>query len=502
MGGQVTLDGTALDSAAVERVALGANVAVAPSALEEVAANRRDLETAIAGGASIYGVTTGLGALVTETVEAPDAEIQRAVLRSHAAGVGPLIPPEAVRAALVVRLNCLLRAHSGIRSETLERIALFLNEGLTPAVPSTGSVGASGDLAPSAHAFLPLLGEGAFLGDDGTTRPADAALRQRGLEPLELRPKEALALINGTQFMAGMGSLAVMRARRLADAADAAAALTLEALRGVPSAFDARVHALRPLEGQQTSAQVIRDLVAGSQRVGSSGRVQDAYSIRCTPQVHGAFREAVAFAERLVSVDLNAVTDNPIVFSDPLEVISGGNFHGQSLALALDTLRTALADLGSISERRTFRLVSPTLNGDLPPFLTTSPGRESGYMVAQITAAALLSELRALAHPVSVDNVPTSDNQEDHVSMGMTGALFALESLRRVETIVAIELLCAAQGIELTDGDPGPRAAQILAAVRERVPALTEDRPPAHDIEAVRPLVGSDTLSRLVRDAR
>ena len=262
------------------------------------------------------------------------------------------------------------------------------------------------------------------------------------------------------------------------------------------------VHALRELDGQRTSAAIIRSLIAGSKRVGSSGRVQDAYSLRCTPQVHGAFREAVAFAERLISVDLNAVTDNPIVFSEPLDVVSGGNFHGQSLSLALDTLRIALADLGSISERRVFRLVSPTLNGDLPPFLTTSPGRENGYMLAQITAAALLSELRVLAQPVSIDNVPTSDNQEDHVSMGMTGAQLALESVRRAETIVAIELLCAAQGIDLTGTPPGPRTARILAAIRERVPVLTEDRPPAGDIEALRPLVGSPQLCQLVEDGR
>ena len=494
-GGQVTLDGTALSVDTVERVANGARVSLAVPALEEVAENRQALEDAMLAGARIYGVTTGLGALVSETVEAPDPDVQRAVLRSHAAGVGPLLSEEAVRAALVVRLNCLLRGRSGIRPEVLERIALFVNDGLTPAVPATGSVGASGDLAPSAHAFLPLLGEGAFL-----SGPAGEVLRGRGLEPLELRPKEALALINGTHFMAGLGSLAVTRSRRLASSADAAAALTIEALRGVPDAFDARIHELRPLEGQRASAETIRALLEGSERVGSAGRVQDAYSIRCAPQVHGAFREALAFATRLVTVDLNAVTDNPIVFSDPLEVVSGGNFHGQSLALAFDVLRMALADLGSISERRTFRTVSPSLTGELPPVLTTRPGRENGYMLAQITAAALLAELRALAHPVSTDNVPTSDNQEDHVSMGMTGAVLTLDSVRRAETIVAIELLCAAQGIELTEGKPGPRTARIAAAVRERVPLLTEDRPPGPDIEAVLELVASPELARLVEE--
>jgi histidine ammonia-lyase len=494
------IDGKSLDVTSVERVAAGASVELEPAALEAVAANRRDLEAAIRGGASIYGVTTGLGALVTETVEFPNSAIQHAVLRSHAAGVGSLLPPDLVRAALVVRLNCLLLAHSGIRPEVLERIAVFLNEGLTPAVPMTGSVGASGDLAPSAHAFLPLLGEGDFLADDGGTRPAAEVLRQLGLEPLELRPKEALALINGTQFMAGIGSLALMRSRRLADSADAAAALTIEALRGVSAAFHPRIHALRGLDGQGRSARIIHALIEGSERVGSSGRVQDAYSIRCAPQVHGAFREAVDFAEKLVSVDLNAVTDNPIVFSNPLDVVSGGNFHGQSLALALDLLRIAVADLGSISERRTFRLVSPSLNGDLPGFLAKDPGRESGYMLVQITAAALLSELRVLAQPVSIDNVPTSDNQEDHVSMGMTGATLALESIGRAETIIAIELLCAAQGVDLTNGAPGPRTAQIISTIRKRVPVLSEDRPPARDIDALRPLIGSPELCRIVAE--
>ena len=493
--GTVELDGTALSVDAVEQVAHGARISLSPAALAEVTRNRQALESAIEAGTRIYGVTTGLGAFVSETVETPDSDVQRSVLRSHSAGVGALLSEEAVRAAIVVRLNCLLRGRSGIRAEVLERIAFFVNEGLTPAVPSTGSVGASGDLAPSAHAFLPLVGEGAFL--SGT---ASDVLRTRGVEPLELRPKEALALINGTHFMAGLGSLSVARAHRLARSADAAAALTIEALRGAPGAFDDRIHELRPLEGQRASAATIRALLAGSERVGSAGRVQDAYSIRCAPQVHGAFREALSFATALVAVDLNAVTDNPIVFSDPLEAVSAGNFHGQSLALAFDVLRIALADLASISERRTFRIVSPSLNGDLPPFLTREPGRQSGYMLAQITAAALLAELRALAHPVSTDNVPTSDNQEDHVSMGMTGALLTLESVRRAETIVAIELLCAAQGIELTEGEPGPRTARIAAAVRERVPLLTEDRPPGPDIEAVLELVASPELARIVEE--
>jgi histidine ammonia-lyase len=489
----VLLNGRALTIEAVERVAYGAPVSLDEDALRAVSENRHALEAAVAAGSSIYGVTTGLGALVSERVEDADSAVQRAILRSHAAGVGDPLAVEAVRAAVVIRLNCLLRARSGIRAQVLERIAYFVNQSLTPAVPATGSVGASGDLAPSAHAFLPLVGEGSFL--DAAT--ADV-LEARGLEPLELEKKEALALINGTHFMAGLGALAVSAAGRLADAADAAAAATMDALRAAPAALDMRLHELRPLAGQQSSSTAIRSYLSGSARIGSAGRVQDAYSLRCAPQVHGAFREAVRFASELVTVDLNAVTDNPIIFDEPVEALSGGNFHGQSLALALDTLRIALADLASISERRTFRMLSPSLNGDLPPFLTKRPGRENGYMLVQITAAALLAELRLLAQPVSIDNVPTSDNQEDHVSMGMTAATLALESVRRAEMVIAAELLCAAQAIDMTDGEPGVGTARIVAAVRKRVAPLTEDRPPGPDIESVRELLSSGEFLRQI----
>jgi histidine ammonia-lyase len=307
-----------------------------------------------------------------------------------------------------------------------------------------------------------------------------------------LEPKEGLALINGTHFMASIGALLTVRVRRLLDAADLVAAATLDALRGAMPAFDPRVHALRPVEGQVASAANIAGALAGSQRTsGPSGpQLQDAYSLRCAAQVHGAAREGHGFCERLVRTDLNAVTDNPLVFDDPPHIVSAGNFHGQSLALAFDTLRLALADLGSISERRTFRLVSPSTNGVLPAFLSPDPGASSGYMIVQYTAAALVSELRALAHPVSIDSVSTSDNQEDHVSMGMTAALMALDAVERAEKIVAIELLCACQALDLDRvGEPAPAIARLHAAVRERVAPLTEDRPPADDITALHALV-------------
>ena len=499
----VTLTGFGLDAATVARIGLeGAEVVLDPVALEAVAGNRRLLDDAIERGETIYGVTTGLGALVRERIGVEEAAaIQRDVLRSHAAGVGEPLPREVVRAALALRLNGLLRARSGIRPLVLERVAALLNADLIAPVPRTGSLGASGDLAPSAHAFLPLVGEGELAGPDEVAMPAAEVLAELGLEALVLAPKEALALVNGTHFMAAAGALLTVRVARLLDTADAAAALALDALHGAPGAFDPRVHELRPLPGQARSAANVRALVTGSERLGTRefDVLQDAYSLRCVPQVHGAAREAHGFFARLVDVDLNAVTDNPIVL-DSGEVVSAGNFHGQSLAYGFDLLRISLADLAAMSERRTFRLLSPSLNAGLPAFLTHDAGRSSGYMVVQYTAAALVAELRALAHPVSLDTIPTSDNQEDHVSMGMTAALLSLEACRRAETVLAIEILCSAQGLETGARRPGGGVRRLHALVRERVSALEADRPPAPDIEGVRALVASGALASVVEE--
>jgi len=485
--------GHELDPDAVVAVAGGARVTLDPAALEAVAANRAMLERLIATGQPIYGITTGFGALVTEAVGLETAHrLQLNLLRSHAAGTGPDLPREVVRGALAIRINGLLRARSGVRPVVLERIAELLEADLVPCVPRTGSLGASGDLAPSAHAFLPLLGEGCATAPSGERLDGPQVLERLGREPLVLEPKEGLALINGTHFMAAIGALLSVRVGRLLDTADLVAAATVDALRGAGPAFDPRVHALRPLDGQVRSAANIARALEGSERTsGPSGpQLQDAYSLRCAAQVHGAAREGRAFCERLVRIDLNAVTDNPLVFDEPPHIVSAGNFHGQSLSLGFDTLRLALADLGAISERRTFRLVSPSTNGVLPAFLTPDPGASSGYMIAQYTAAALVSELRALAHPVSVDSVSTSDNQEDHVSMGMTSALMALDAVERTEKIVAIELLCACQALDLDAvGEPAPAVAALHRAVRERVARLVEDRPPAADITALHALV-------------
>jgi histidine ammonia-lyase len=491
----------------VAAIGAGARIDLQPSALERVRRNRGTLERILSTGTPVYGISTGFGALVSNTV-APELQrhLQVNLLRSHAAGTGSDLAPEIVRGAMAVRLNGLLLGHSGVRPLVLERVAAVLNGGYVPRVPRTGSLGASGDLAPSAHAFLPLLGEGQTFDPDGRLVTGAEALRALGLEPLALESKEGLALINGTHFMSAIGALVSVRVARLLDAVDAVTAATVDALRGALPAFDERVHLLRRQPGQSTSAANIRAALEGSTRVGGraglgASRLQDAYSLRCAAQVHGAARAGYRFFSELVVADLNAVTDNPLVFEDPGEVISAGNFHGQSLALAFDTLRLTLADLASISERRTFRLVSPSLNGRLPAFLTHDAGASSGYMVIQYTAAALVSELRALAHPVSIDSIATSDNQEDHVSMGMTAALMTIDAVERLEKVVAIELLCACQALDCDPGGPGDVVASLHAAVRERVPTLTDDRPPADDLEAALPLIGDGRVAEILRAA-
>ncbi|MBS1677174.1 MAG: histidine ammonia-lyase [Actinobacteria bacterium] len=504
-GAAVVLDGRA-GPAEIHAIAHGAPVALDAGALDLVDRSHEALRNIVESGTPIYGVTTGFGALVDESV-APEFQrrLQVNLLRSHAAGTGDPLPREVVRAAIAIRLNGLLQGHSGIRRLVLERAIEMLNAGLCPVVPRTGSLGASGDLAPSAHAFLPLLGEGEVRGPDGEALSGAEALARLDQEPLALDVKEGLALINGTHFMAAVGVLTLFEVRELLDAVDATTAVTVDALRGATPAFDPRVHELRPVAGQAAVAAHVLALLAGSRRVSGPGgtRLQDAYSLRCSPQVHGSAREAFGFFEKLIGADIGAVTDNPLVFSGPDQIISAGNFHGQPLSLAFDVLRLALADLAQISERRVFRLVSPSLNGpDLPAFLSPTSGESSGYMIAQYSAAAVVAELRALATPVSIDNVPTSDNQEDHVSMGMTSALLTLQAVERLRTVVAFELLCACQALDC-DPDPAPAAAvaRIREIVRETVPALEQDRPPATDVARVTETLRSGRVGAVLRDA-
>src|SRR5262249_53852868 len=414
--------------------------------------------------------------------------LQVRLLRSHACGVGDPYPDEVVRAAMVLRANALAKGYSGARVETVELLIECLNRGLLPYVPSRGSVGASGDLAPLAHLALPLIGEGeAWV--EGERMSGQDALSRVGLEPITLGAKEGLSLVNGTQFMSAMGSLGLVRARRLARAADLACAMSLEALQGSRTSFLPQIQALRPLQGQQDSAANVLGLLEGSMIIEAHrwcDKVQDAYSLRCAPQVHGAARDLLRYVDETVSVELNAATDNPLVLVDDQMLVSNGNFHGQPLAFALDALSMASSELASISERRIERLVNPNLSDGLPAFLTVNGGLNSGFMIAQYVAAALVSECKALSHPASVDSIPTSAGQEDHVSMGNAAGLKAWQVLGNAERALAIELLAGAQGVEfLAPLEPGAGVAAARRFVRTISPRLVDDRPLAPDIEAV-----------------
>jgi histidine ammonia-lyase len=466
----------------------------APASLSELAkermrAGREVVEAAAANAARTYGVNTGFGRLVSKTIppELVD-ELQARLLRSHACGVGEPYPDEVVRAALLLRANALATGCSGTRVEVAELLVECLNRGVLPRVPSRGSVGASGDLAPLAHLALPLIGEGEAWVDGELLQGADA-LERVGLEPLRLRAKEGLSLINGTQFMAAFGALGIVRARRLALAADIACSLTIEALEGSRQCFRAEVQELRPLRGQAESAANLRRLVEGSDVMESHrwcDRVQDAYSLRCAPQVHGASRDLLRYVEETVSVELNAATDNPLVLVEQGEIVSNGNFHGQPLAFALDALAMATSELANISERRTERLVNPSLSEGLPAFLAADGGLNSGFMIPQYVAAALVSESKALTHPASVDSIPTSAGHEDHVSMGNASGLKAWQVLANSERALAIELLAGAQAVEfLAPLAPGAGSAAARAFVRSLSPRLGEDRPLSAEIEAV-----------------
>jgi histidine ammonia-lyase len=429
------------------------------------------------------------------------AGLQLNIVRSHAAGVGAPVPVDVVRAMMLLRGQALALGHSGVRPEVVDLLIGCLNHGIHPVVPQQGSVGASGDLAPLAHLALALTGEGEVIAG-GVYGPARAALEQAGLEPLRLAAKEGVALVNGTQLMTAYGALACSRARRLCATADAVGAMSLEALRARSAAFHHRLHQARPHRGQQISAANVRAVTAGSALLDSDpDRVQDAYALRCLPQVHGATRDAVGYAAGVIEVEINAATDNPLLFPDEQLVLSGGNFHGQPVALALDFLSVAFTALGTMIERRIERLVNPSLSG-LPAFLTTDCGLHSGLMLAQYTAAALASENKVLAHPASVDSIPTSANQEDHVSMGATSARKAAQIVTHLEQIVAIELLCAAQALEFRGGGGmGRGTAAAYAAVREAIPPLKEDRVLAPDLESAAALVRSGLILEAVERA-
>ncbi|HXY39199.1 MAG TPA: histidine ammonia-lyase [Vicinamibacteria bacterium] len=484
----LVLDGTSLDLDGLESVADGRPVTLAASARQAVQASRRVVDDAVARGEVVYGVTTGFGNFADVHIPLDHLrELQVNLLRSHAAGVGAPLGERETRALMVLRANVLARGFSGVRLQTLELLLEILNRRVHPLVPSQGSVGASGDLAPLAHLALPLIGEGECLAD-GRRLPGNEALRAAGLQPVTLEPKEGLALINGTQLTTAVGALAVACALRLARAADVVGALTLDALLGTDVAFDPRIHAARPHPGQQASAGNLRRLLAGSalrESHRNCGRVQDAYSLRCMPQVHGAARDALDYAGRTHLVEMNAATDNPMVFAETGEILSGGNFHAQPVALACDVVAIAAAQLGTISERRVERLVNPALSG-LPAFLAREGGLHSGLMMAHVTAAALASETKALAYPGSVDSIPTSAGKEDHVSMGPTAAWKAARAVANTSRVLAVELLAACEAVEFHRPVRSSRALEaVVAAVRGHVPNHGQDRVLGPEIEAL-----------------
>lgn len=492
------IDGNTLTLEAIRDVALGGRqVALAASARARVDLARALVDEVAAGEAPAYGINTGFGTLAEVRIEKKDLrDLQRNLILSHAAGVGQPLSTGEARALLLLRCNVLAKGHSGARSSTLQLGLDMLNRGVTPVVPERGSVGASGDLAPLAHLALVFIGEGEAWHDGQRVKGAEA-LRRAGLSPVVLEAKEGLALVNGTQAMCAVGAPALLEAEALARTFDVAGAMTVEGLLGSHVPFIEAVHAVRPHPGHGAVSAHMRSLLEGSElvktHVGCS-KVQDPYSLRCMPQVHGAARDGLSFARSVLEVEINAGTDNPLVFADTRRIVSAGNFHGQPVSLALDVVAISLTQLASISERRVEQMVNPALSG-LPPFLAKHSGLNSGFMIAQVTAAALVAESRILCHPASVDSIPSSAGREDHVSMGMTAALKARQVVQHARHVAAIELLVAAQALDFRQPVKAGRGAQAAwALIRSKVPHMEQDREMHRDIEAVTALVESGEL--------
>ena len=498
---QVVVDGTGLTPGQVAAVAIGGVGVTASDDLDSLLSPASSVvDEVLETGRVVYGITTGFGALAMSNIGVEQSgALQYNLIRSHASGVGDPLPDELVRAMLLLRARTLSQGHSGVRPIVVRKLLELLDKGYLPVVPSRGSVGASGDLAPFAHLALPLIGEG-MVRVGGRTIPTS----ETDFEPIELRAKEGLSLLNGTEGMSSMGAVGVHHGRNLVLAADAAAALSVEALLGSSRPFRPEIHELRPHPGQMASAHRIAALIAGSP-IGESHAddfehaVQDAYSLRCSPQVHGAVADTLDHVERVLTVEMGSVVDNPIVLADTKEVISGGNFHGQPLAFALDFASIALAELASISERRTDRMLDPVRSNGLPAFLAADPGVESGYMVTQYLQAALVSENKVLTHPSSVDSITTSGSQEDHVSMGWGAGLQLLQVIENVRSVLAVELLCAAQGVEYRRPlTPAAGTSAIVELIRSEVPSLDSDRPPSEEIATVSGLIETGAIAALV----
>ena len=497
------LTGHDLSIADVVAVARGkVAVALDRGAEHRVAAAAKLVAELAQGDVAIYGVNTGFGDLATVRVAAAQLrDLQQNLVRSHSAGVGAPLPEDVVRAILLLRANTLAAGRSGVRVGIINLILDMLNNHVHPCIPKHGSVGASGDLAPLAHAALVLIGEGeAFV--EGVRMPGAEALRKKGLSPIELAPKEGLALINGTQVMTAIGCLALHDAEILAASADVIGAMSAEALRATDAAWDEALHATRPHPGQQLVAANLRALMTGSPNVAShrigDARVQDPYSIRCMPQVHGASRDALSYVRRVLEIEINAVTDNPLVFAEERRIVSGGNFHGQPVAIALDLATIAVAELADISEARVDRMTNGRTSG-LPAFLTADPGTNSGFMVAQYTAAALVTENRLRSFPASVESMPTSAGMEDHVSMGTHAAHKLAAVVRNTRDVLAIEGLCAAQGLDLLNATAAPGIEEARRIMREHVPTLVRDRVLAPDIATIADVLAREVLVAGVR---
>ncbi len=493
----VTLNGQPLSLAEIEAIAVGrCRVEVAAEARTRGAVSRALIEQIVAAGQTVYGVNTGFGKLADVRISSENlAQLQTNLVRSHAGGVGRPLSEAESRAMLLLRANVLAKGFSGTRADVLDLLVGLLNAGVHPVIPEKGSVGASGDLAPLAHLALVVIGEGEAI-YKGERIAGGEALQRAGLKPVQLLAKEGLALLNGTQAMTAVGGLAVARARRVAQLADLAGAMSLDALKGTPVAFDRRIHEVRPHAGQIASAEHLMKLMAGSEIRESHrehcSRVQDAYCLRCMPQVHGAVRGVLAHVAGILEIEAGSATDNPLVFPETADgeesgvVLSGGNFHGAPLSYAFDYAAIAMTDLAGITERRIDRLLNPDINEGLPAFLSPDPGLSSGFMIAQIVAAALINECQVLAHPSSTGSIPTDGGKEDHVSMGMTGALKLRQIVENAERVLGIELMCAAQAIEFRRPlRSSPAIEGAVEAVRKVVPRLEQDRVLAGDVDAL-----------------
>ncbi|MCD4818491.1 MAG: histidine ammonia-lyase [Candidatus Cloacimonetes bacterium] len=452
---------------------------------------------------SVYGITTGFGKFANIRISQEDIEeLQKNLILSHSVGVGQILSIPEIRATMLLRINVLVKGHSGIRLSTLQTLIDMLNKGVHPCIPEKGSVGASGDLAPLSHLALVLLGEGKAIYKNEILSGKEA-LQKAGIKPVVLKAKEGLALNNGTQVMTAMGALNLLRAENLCQVADIIAAMTIDALKGTFSAFDELVHKLRPHHGQMISARNLSSLMQNSELNKSHtycSNIQDAYSLRCTPQVNGAVRDALEYVRKTIEIEMNSATDNPLIFPDEDKVISGGNFHGEPIAFAVDTLGFTVSEIANISDRRTEQMVNPALNRDLKPFLAPRPGIDSGFMMAQVTSAALVSENKILAHPASVDSVPTSANQEDHVSMGTIGAMKARTIVDNVSYVLGIELLVACQALDTRKLKSSDAIEAVKSEVRKQVKFLEKDRIMSDDIEKMKKLVDSEIISKIVKN--